>query len=123
MDIYKLGTRKKVRFNTPQGSINIERLWSLPLSTLDDLAVELETEYEKSGKKSFLAERSEKDVMTKLQFDIVLDVLRTKLAEQKALEERKEIKEHNDKIFKLIAKKQDEAIEGKSVEELQKMLK
>lgn len=123
MDIYKLGTRKKVRFNTSQGSINIERLWSLPLSTLDDLAVELETEYEKSGKKSFLAERSEKDVMTKLQFDIVLDVLRTKLAEQKALEERKEIKEHNDKIFKLIAKKQDEAIEGKSVEELQKMLK
>ena len=64
-----------------------------------------------------------KDKTTKLRFDVVLEVLNTKSAEAEAIAEAKEIKDHNAKILNLIAEKQDESLKGKSVKQLEAMLK
>ena len=45
------------------------------------MAVSLEEEYSKSKGKSFLDKDAKKDPILKLKFDIVLDVLQTKMAE------------------------------------------
>jgi hypothetical protein len=123
MENFKLASQQKLRVQTGRGLLSIEQLWDLPLEELDALAVSLEAEHKQSGKKSFLVKTSVKDKTAKLRFDVVLDILNTKVDEAQALSDAKEIKEHNNKILNLIADKKDESLKGKSIKELEKMLK
>lgn len=123
MDNYKLATRGKFRFNTPKGILSVEQLWDLSLEDLNYLAVSLDDEYLSSGKKSFLVKTTTKNKTAKLKFDIVLDVLNTKKDEAEAAQTAREDKAHNDKIYGLIAEKQDETLKSKSVKELEKQLR
>lgn len=123
MENFKLASQQKLRFQTNRGSLSTEQLWDLSLEELDALAVSLETEHKESGKKSFLVTKSVKDKTAKLRFDVVLDVLTTKVEEAQAVAEAKEIKTHNEKIITLIAEKQDESLKGKSIKQLEALLK
>lgn len=123
MENFKLASQQKLRFHTVKGMLSTEQLWDLSLEELDALAVSLETEHKESGKKSFLTKTSVKDRTAKLRFDVVLDVLNTKVEEAQALQEAFEIKEHNKKIIQLISEKQDESLKGKSIKQLEAMLK
>jgi hypothetical protein len=123
MDIYKKACQQRLRFSTTRGTLTAEQLFDLSLAELDKLAVELESSYEESKGKSFLKKRTTKDVTIKLQFDIVLDVLQTKVGEAEAAQELKETKEHNQKILTLISEKKDGELKGKSIKQLEAMLK
>lgn len=120
--MYKEAAKQKLRFSTNRGSLTTEQLWDLSLTDLDTLAVSLEAEHKESGKKSFLVTKSIKDKVAKLRFDIVLDILTTKVEEAEELKQKKDRKERNQKILGLIAEKQDESMKKKSVKELQNML-
>lgn len=123
MENFKLASQQKLRFQTNKGLLSVEQLWDLSLEDLDALAVSLETEHKESGKKSFLVKTSVKDKTAKLRFDVTLDVLNTKVEEMQAAQEAAEIKEHNKKIITLISEKQDESLKGKSVKQLEGMLR
>jgi uncharacterized membrane protein len=122
MEFYKLASKQKLRFQTSKGNLSVEQLWELSEAELDALAVSLEDEYNQSGKKSFLVKRSVKDKTTKMKFDIVLDILNTKVEERQSAEERAEKRAKNKKIIELIAEKQDESLKGKSIKQLEAML-
>lgn len=122
MSIYKQASRLKLRFQTEKGPLSAEQLWDLSIASLDKLAVALEKEYEKSDGKSFVRKSTEKDKVAKLRFDIVLDVLNTKMEEDEAARNASDVKAHNEKILSLIAKKKEAAFEGLSVEELEKQI-
>ena len=98
MDNFKEASKQKLRFSTPKGTLSTEQLWDLSLVDLDTLAVDLNTKYEESKGKSYLEKRTTKDKNIKLQFDIVLDILQTKVAEMEAATEARETKEHNNNI-------------------------
>lgn len=123
MENFKQASKQKLRFQTTKGVLSVEQLWDLSLNDLDSLAVSLQEAYENSKGKSFLTKRTTKDATIKLQFDVVLDILQTKVEESELLREAKENKEHNEKILNLISEKKDEELKGKSLKELQKMLK
>jgi hypothetical protein len=121
MDNYKEGTRLDLRFATSRGELTIAQAWTLPIPELDALALELEKAHEASGKKSFVLKKSPKDKVAKLKFDIILDILTTKVEEADAASENAENKRHNAKIDALIAEKEDANLKKKSVADLQKM--
>lgn len=123
MEMYQQATKQKLRIATTKGMLSVEQLWDLPLTDLDTLAVSLEDAYNNSKGKSFLTKKTLKDKDIKLQFDIVLDVLGIKAEEQEEKKNEKEAKEHNQKILGLIAEKKDESLKGKSIKELEAMLK
>lgn len=123
MDNFKLASQQKLRFQTTKGLLSVEQLWDLSLDELDALAVSLEIEHKQSAKKSFLVKTSTKDKTAQLRFDLVIDILNTLVAEQEAMTEAQEIKEHNKKIISLIAEKQDESLKGKSIKQLENMLR
>ncbi len=123
MDIYKQASKLKLRFQTSKGLLSVEQLWDLSTTELDVLAVQLDEEHKKSGKKSFLVKSSAKDKTSKLMFDLALDILTTKVEEQDAKTQELEDKKHNEKIINLIAEKQEDALKGKSVAELKAMLR
>lgn len=122
MEIFKLAAQQKLRVKTGRGQLTVEQLWDLPINELDALAVSLEDEHKQSGKKSFLATKSVKDKTAKLCFDVVLDILNTKVDEMEALSETKRKKDHNKKILELIAEKKDDSLKGKSIKQLEAML-
>ena len=129
--MYKKAIILKLRFATLVGLLMLEQLFDLPIGnekefredeeTLDKLAVRLEEEYKASGKKSYLTKKTAKDKELKLKWDIVVDILNTKLEVQEAESTAKENKEHNQKIDELIAEKKEEELKGKSIKELEKM--
>jgi hypothetical protein len=123
MENFKLASQQKLRFQTNKGLLSTEQLWDLSLDDLDALAVSLETDHKQSGKKSFLIKTTLKDKTSKLRFDVALDVLNTKVEEMQAATEAAEIKEHNKKIISLISEKQDESLKGKSIKQLEGMLR
>ena len=121
--MYKEVSRQRIRFQTAQGPLTVEQLWDLSVNDLDKLAVSLEEAHKNSKGKSFLEKRTTKDKTLKLQFDVVLDVLQTKVDEAEEARIKKENKEHNEKIITLIKNKQDKELEGKSIDELEGMLR
>lgn len=120
---YKQASQQKLRVETSVGLLSVEQLWDLPVEELDSIAVKLSEDYEKSSGKSFLQKRSLKDKTVKLKFDVVLDILETKVKNAETASKAQETKEHNQKILGLIAEKQDGELQGKSIEELEAMLK
>lgn len=123
MESFKQATKQKLRVQTNKGLLSTEQLWDLSLSDLDNLAVSLEEAYNNSKGKSFLAKKTVKDKDIKLQFDVVYEILQSKVEDNNALLEAKDRKEHNAKIDALIAEKQDEELKGLSVKQLEKMRK
>lgn len=121
--MFKEASRLKLRFLTSKGSLSVEQLWDLPLTELDTLAVNLEKAYNESKGKSFLIKKSTQDKDIKLSFDIVLEILNTKVAEKEEKEARKADKEHNQKILAIIEEKEEQNLKSYSVEQLRNMLK
>jgi len=121
--MYKEASKLKLRISTVKGQLSVEQLWDLPITQLDELAVALEKEYETSANKSFLVKKTLKNKVAKLKFDIVLDILDSKVNAAEAASETRANKEHNQKIYELIAEKKDGELKGKSIRELEKMLK
>lgn len=120
---FKEATRSKTRFQTTKGPLSAEQLWDLSLEDLDNTAVKLQDEYESSKGKSFLNKRTVKDKGLKLQFDVVLEVLETKKEESEKAKQALEDKAYNQKILEVMAGKKDKALEGKSLKELESMLR
>lgn len=121
--MYKEAIKSKFRFVTPKGTLTTEQLWDLSKKELDEIAVSLSDELEKTGKKSFLKEESPVNVLIKKKLDIVLDILQTKVDEDKQRSEALERKRYNEKIDDLILKKQEQELENLPLEELIKLKK
>lgn len=121
--MYKEASKIGLRVLTNKGPLSTEQLWSLPVTELDTLAVSLDEAYKSSGNKSFLAKRTSKNKLVKLQFDIVLDILTTKLEDAEEARLSQENSSHNKRIDSIIAEKQEEELKGKSIAELTKMRK
>lgn len=121
--MYKRAIRYGYRYQTTKGLLTTEQLWQLSLTELDALAVNLDEKVTKVSKKSFLNSTSKKDEVDKDMFDIVIDIINTKIEERDAAKLAKDSKEHNQKIMSLIAEKEEGALKEKSIEELKSMLK
>ncbi len=123
MSNFKQASKEKLRIQTSKGPLSVEQLWDLSVTELDALAVSLEEEYAKSGKKSFLVAKSVKDKTAKLKFDVVLEILTDKVEDADLAKQKREDKEHNEKIFAIIEQKQDAALGNKTIAQLKKELR
>lgn len=112
-------SRKKLRFITNKGSLQVEDLWDLSLTSLDLLAVDLDEKVQKLGRKSFLTATVRDTNDLQLQFDLVKFVIDTKVAEKEAAKERDSKEARKSFLKDLLEKKQLNALEGLSEAEIQ----
>ena len=120
--MYKEALQKKLRFKTNKGMISTEDLFDLSLQNLDTLAIMLDKKISEAPKKSFIEELPVEENDDELRFSIVKDVINIKLKARKDNINRAQIDARNKRIAELIAKKEDEALENKSIEELRAMI-
>lgn len=129
MEIYKKASKKKLRFATNRGPLSVEQLWDLSKEEIKQLVIKAREDAKKSTGEisdeelSFLdAPAKAKATDDELRFAILKDIyLSKKNAEEKA-QKKAASRENNKKILELIARKQDEALEKKSIKDLEKML-
>lgn len=114
-------TRNKMRFPY-KGLATVEDLWDLPVTELDKIYKSLKKQEKTANEESLLEVKSSEDEELTAQIEIVKYIVGVKLEENKAAEMAKERKEQKQKIMSILASKQDEALQGKSIEELEKML-
>lgn len=117
MNIFEKATRIRLRFETSRGTLNTEDLWKLILTELDKLAIALNKQLKEASEESFIKTKTNNTVLLELRFDIVKHIIDTLLAEN---EEKKKAK--RDQLLDLIAKKENQELEGKSLEELKSEL-
>ena len=127
--MYKQATKLKLRFKTEKGDLTVEQLWDCTramlarsIKNVNDILKELTPE----GELDFLTDDSSSQVsdpMNTLRFKILKDIYLTKKEEAEALRNEAQIKAHNTKIDTIIARKQDEELEGLTVQDLEKLRK
>ena len=127
--MYKKASKKKLRFNTNRGVLSVEHLWDLPKEEIRQLVIKAREAAKKSSGEVNDTELSFLDAPVKtkatddeLRFEILKDIYLTQKSAEEKAQKRAEAKENNKKILDLIARKQDEALEKKSIKELEKML-
>jgi len=125
--LFEVATKKKLRFVTRKGNLTAEDLWDLPLTSktnasLDNLAKSLNKEIKESAEESFVEAKSavSKDLETK--FAIVKRVIEVRLESANKMKLAHKAKEKREQILRLIADKENDALAGKSIEELKALL-
>jgi hypothetical protein len=111
-------TRNKLRIASSRGTLQVEDLWDLSLEKLNEIAINLDETLQKQGRKSFIGGRAKEADEVQLQFDIVKYVIDTKL-EERALSKVKADRAGQVAFLKgLQEKKQIQALENMSAEEI-----
>ena len=124
MSIFEKASRVKLRFNTQQGPVSVENLWTASISSLINLEEQLTEVVESYGKTTRRKTiKNEEQKANELRLEIVTHIIDTLEAENKANSEKQENKAHNDKIKALILQKQEASLANLSVEELEKLMK
>lgn len=122
--MFDQATRLKLRFESNKGLLSVEQLWDLPLTTLNELAKNLNRQIKEVGDdEDFISEKSSVDSQVQLRFDIAKHIIGVKLKERNETQTAQDRKAHNQTILALIEQKQQQELAGKSVEELQALLK
>ena len=129
MEIFKKASKKKLRFSTNRGVLSVEQLWDLSKDEIRRLVINAREVAKKSSGEvndselSFLdAPAKTKATDDELRFEILKDIYLTKKSAEEMAQKKAEVKASNKKLLELIARKQDEALEKKSIKELEKML-
>ncbi len=111
--------RKKYRFKTPKGLLNLEQLFDLTQQQLHDLYLSLESSIPKS--KGLLGKKEQSDVEDKLGIvEAVFNYLADERKEKEALANQKAMKA---KVLDAIDEKEMDVLKSKSIKELKKIAK
>ena len=121
INLFEIATRKKFRFPY-KGMISVEDLWDLSVNNLDTVFKALNAESKQANEESLLATKSAEDTILDMKINIVKHIVNVKLAEANERQLAAAKREQKRKLEELIANKQDEALQNKSVEDLQEML-
>lgn len=119
--MFEMATREKFRFPF-RGSVSVEDLWDLTPENLDVVFKALDSQRKKANEESLLATPTSEDTVLDTMIAIVKYIVNVKLEERRAIIEAKAKKEQKQKIMSILNAKQDEALQNKSIEELQAML-
>lgn len=130
--MFEKASKLKLRFTTAIGNLTVEDLWDLPLTkessptrdyvSLDDIARSASRDLKASEEESFVVKKTRDNKIQQLRMDIVKHVIEVKLANIEKAEKSAITKEKKAKILAMLANKEDEALAGKSTEELQELL-
>jgi len=119
-NLFEIATREKYRFPY-KGQISVEDLWDLSPTALDGIYKTLNKAIKAQDEESLMTER-EADPTTANMVEIVKHIFTVKRDEQRAKKAAIENAEKRRHIMDILARKQDEALNNKSEEELLKML-
>lgn len=121
VNLFEVATRNNYQFPF-RGLINVIDLWDLSLTNLDSVFKVLNAEVKKSEEESLLNTKSKEDEELYNKIEIVKYIVGVKLAEKEAKEDEKKNREMKQRLLAIKAKRQNEALENLSDEDLDRAI-
>ena len=121
VNLFEVATRNNYQFPF-RGLINVIDLWDLSLTNLDSVFKILNAEAKKSAEESLLNTKSKEDEELSNKIEIVKYIVGVKLAEREAKEDEKKNREMKQRLLAIKAKRQNEALENLSGEDLDRAI-
>lgn len=127
-DIYKFAAQHALRFPTVRGTLMVENLFQLPLTSdsgfdLDTIAKDVNAELKAAGEESFVTSKVDpRKRPLEVMLEILKDVIATKQAQAAALLKRQEKAAERRQILDAIGAKKGELLTASSLEDLEKKL-
>lgn len=120
-NMFEVAVRNKFRFPF-RGVISVEDLWDLSVEDLDSIFKSLNSKLKRVKEESLLDTKTRQDEELDMKIEIVKYIVNVKLEERQSRLQAKENKQQKQKILKMIAEKQDESLQNKSIDELKAMI-
>lgn len=129
--MFEQASRRKVRFPSTKGPLTVEDLWDLPLTTasptrisLDGIAIYLHQQTKSAADTvSFVAPASDAgNEELQLKFEIVKHIIQIRVRERDEAQAAADRRERKRRLLELIARKQEEELGQKSIDELRQMV-
>jgi hypothetical protein len=119
--MFEKASRSKLRFNY-KGSLTVEDLWDLSVEELDTVFKGLNAQAKAAKEESLLVTKSKADEAAELALEIVKHIFSVKQQEAQDKKSAKDRKIQREKLLSILANKQEAELQGKTPEELQKMI-
>lgn len=127
--MFEQACRAKLRFDTTKGQLSVEDLWDLPLTTttsrvnLDDILKGLNRQLRESSETLSYVNRvvEPKNEELQLKFDVVKHIIDVLMVERDKNTEAAKRRAMKQRILEIVASKEDEALRGKSIDDLKTM--
>lgn len=120
INIFQYAAKHKLRFPY-KGSITVEDLYALPVEELDKIYKVLKREAKAADEESLL-EANKKDKDLEVKIEIIKNIVEEKQIAAEKAKKAVETKAKKQRIMEAIAKKDEEAMDSATKEELQQML-
>ena len=120
INIFQYAAKNKLRFPY-RGSITVEDLYELPVEALDSIYKTLKRE-EKDTKEESLLETSKPNKELEVKIEIIKTIVEEKQAAANKAKKAAATRAKKQRIMEAIAKKDEEAMDSATKEELQAML-
>ena len=121
VSIFEAASRMKLRFQTAKGLVSTEDLWALPLTKLDEIAVEINSKIKATATGSFLTPKTNPDAELSLGLEILVYIMNKRQAENAAVRDLEKRKAEKQRLLNLIDQKKEEQLAGLTLEELTNM--
>jgi hypothetical protein len=121
VNVFEVAAKTKMRFPF-NGLITAEDLFDLPVEKLDGIFKTLRAEQKKTEEESLLGKKTHQEETLAIKIEVVKQVVTYKLDEKKKREDAAVRRQKKQQIMELIVNKENEAMAGKSLDELNKML-
>lgn len=121
VNIFEVAVREKFRFPF-KGMIGVEDLWDLSVTNLDTIFKALNSQLKQVKEESLLDTKTQQDQELDTKIEIIKHIVNVKREEENMRLKAKEQREQKQKIMEILANKQDESLQNKSIEELTAML-
>lgn len=121
--MFEKATRQKLRFQY-KGLISTEDLWDLSLEELNAIYVALCSKTKNKTEDSLITDgkASKEDRDNMLRMEIVKSIFEVKKKEVEKRKLKKEQKDRDQQILSILARKENQEMENKSIDELRAML-
>ena len=120
--MYKKALKMKLRFATTKGKLTTEDLFDLSLTDLNNIAIALDKKLSETPRKSFISDIAPDTEEDELRFNIVKDVINTKLVERSNAQNAKAKAAEKAQLLEILHRKENQALENLSVDELKAKL-
>jgi hypothetical protein len=121
--LFAQATRMKLRFPSGKGELNLEDLWDLPITKLDEMGISIKTDLESSQGKSLRRNASpmKGSGTLQLKLDIIQFIINTREDEAERHQQQQTLASDYQKVKELIASKREANLANLPEEDLLRM--
>lgn len=121
-NIWKYAAKNKLTFATNKGTLMASDLFDLKIEDLDKIYANLKKQEDNQNTYTLLDTKKKENADLEIKIQLVKEVFDDKIAAKEAAEKAVQTREQNRKIKDIIERKKNAELEGKSIEELEKMI-